>query len=107
MLASPAEYFLAVVRTTLRERPIERSVDESRSLIAVAQGKTHSRRVEEATVLHCIITRTAEGAHSLEPRERPLLELLAQLSGPARMLLQRSLPAIELPPRPKPREQIA
>src|SRR5688500_302872 len=107
MLAGPAEDFLAVVRTTLRERPIERSVDESRGLLTVAEGETHSRRVEEATVLHLIITRTAKGAHSLEPREGPLVELLAQLSGRARVLLQRSLPAIEISPPPQPREQIA
>ena len=76
MLAGPAEYFLAVVRTTLRERTIERPGDESRSLIAVAKGETHSRRVEEATVLPVIITRTLQSAHSLEPWEGPLVELL-------------------------------
>ena len=107
MLARPAEDFLAVVRTTLRERSSERSIDESRGLIAVAEGETHSRRVEEATLPRFVVTHATKGAHALEPREGPLVELLAQLSGRAHVLLQRSLPAIELSPRAQPREQIA
>src|SRR5687767_15188859 len=107
MLAGPAEDFLAVVRTTLRERLRERSIDESRGLIAVADGETHSRRVEEAALPRFIVTHATKGAHALEPREGPLVELLAQLSGRASVLLQRSLPAIELSPQPQPGEQVA